>query len=129
MLLMHSSIKEVSFSWLAFSRRPPCYFWLVKVSAVYCCSIDGSIVMVAYILHPAYFLNTWCVKHNLSSVAYPQSHGRGEFALKAAKRIVNDIMDPEGSLDNDKASRTISHYHNTLIQGIGLYSEQFLLHH
>ena len=37
---MHSSIKEVSFSWLAFLRRQPCYFWLVKVSAVYCCSIS-----------------------------------------------------------------------------------------
>ena len=39
MLLMHSSIKEVSFSWLAFSRRQPCYFWLVQVSAVYYYSI------------------------------------------------------------------------------------------
>ena len=39
MLLMHSSIKEVSFSWLAFPRRQPCYFWLVQVSAVYCYSI------------------------------------------------------------------------------------------
>ena len=36
MLLMHYSIKEVSFRWLAFPRRQPCYFWLVQVSAVYC---------------------------------------------------------------------------------------------
>ena len=39
MLLIHSSIKEVSFSWLALPRRQPCYFWLVKVSAIYWCSI------------------------------------------------------------------------------------------
>ena len=40
MLLMHSSIKEVRFSWLAFPRKQPCYFWLVEVSAVYCYSIS-----------------------------------------------------------------------------------------
>ena len=45
MLLIHSLIKEVSFSWLAFLRRQPCYFWLVKVSAVYCCSIQAKTLL------------------------------------------------------------------------------------
>ena len=35
------------------------------------------------------FLQTWCVRHRLSSVTYPQSNGQTELAVKTTKRIVN----------------------------------------
>ena len=74
------------------------------------------------------FLQTWGVKHRRSSVAYPQSNGRAELAVKTAKRIVNGNTDTQGSLDNDKAARAILQYRNTPIQGIGLSPAQLLLH-
>ena len=74
------------------------------------------------------FLQTWGIKHRRSSVAYPQSNGRAELAVKTAKRIVNGNTDAQGSLDNDKAARAILQYRNTPIQGIGLSPAQLLLH-
>ena len=74
------------------------------------------------------FLQTWGVKHRWSSVAYPQSNGCAELAVKTAKRIVNGNTDAQGSLDNDKAARAILQYRNTPIQGIGLSPAQLLLH-
>ena len=64
----------------------------------------------------------------IASVAYPQSNGRAELAVKTAKRIVNGNTDTQGSLDNDKAARAILQYRNTPIQGIGLSPAQLLLH-
>ena len=75
------------------------------------------------------FLQTWCVRHRLSSVAYPQSNGRAELAVKTAKRIVNGNTDPRASLDNNNVARAILQYRNTPIQGIGLSPAQLLLHH
>ena len=74
------------------------------------------------------FLHTWCVRHRLSSVAYPQSNGRAELAVKTAKRIVNGNTDSQGSLNNDKIAQAILQYRNTPIQGIGLSPAQILLH-
>lgn len=74
------------------------------------------------------FLKTWGVKHRLSSVAYAQSNGRAELAVKAAKRIVFGNTTANGSLDNDKAARAVLQYRNTPIQGIGLSPAQMLLH-
>ena len=74
------------------------------------------------------FLKTWGVKHRLSSVAYPQSNGRAELAVKTAKRIVLGNATSNGSLDNDRAARAILQYRNTPIQGIGLSPAQMLLH-
>ena len=74
------------------------------------------------------FLKTWCVRHRLSSVAYPQSNGRAELAVKTAKRIVKGNTGPQGSLDNDNVARAILQYQNTPIQSIGLSPAQLLLH-
>ena len=74
------------------------------------------------------FLKTWCVKHRLSSVAYPQSNGQAELAVKTAKRIVKGNTGPQGSLDNDNIARAILQYRNTPIQSIGLSPAQLFLH-
>ena len=74
------------------------------------------------------FFQTWCVTHRLSSVAYSQSNGQAELAVKTAKRIVNGNTGPQGSLDNDNVAWAILQYRNTPIQGIGLSLAQLLLH-
>ena len=74
------------------------------------------------------FLKTWCVKHRLSSAAYPLHYGRAELTVKATEKIVNNNMNPQDSLDNDKVARAILQYCNTSIQGIGLSPAQ-LFHH
>lgn len=74
------------------------------------------------------FLKTWCVRYRLSSVAYPQSNGRAELAVKTAKRIVKGNTGPHGSLDNDSVARAILQYRITPIQSIGLSPAQLLLH-
>ena len=74
------------------------------------------------------FLKTWCVGHRLSSVAYPQSNGRAELAVKTAKRIEKGNTGPQGSLDNDNVAWAILQYQNTPIQSIDLSPAQLLLH-
>ena len=74
------------------------------------------------------FLKAWNVTHRLSSVAYAQSNGRAELAVKAAKRIVCGNTSPDGSLNNDSAARAVLQYRNTPIQEIGLSPAQMLLH-
>ena len=74
------------------------------------------------------FLKTWNVKHRLSSVAYPQSNGRPELAVKTAKRLIMSNCGPRGSLNTDNVVHAILQYRNTPIQGIGLSPAQMLLH-
>eukprot|EP00111_Clytia_hemisphaerica_P024894 TCONS_00073371-protein len=59
------------------------------------------------------FLSDWGVKHRLSSAEYPQSNGRAELGVKAAKRILLDNLSPNGTIDNNKVSRAILQYRNT----------------
>ena len=74
------------------------------------------------------FLEPWGVKCRLLSVAFPQSNGRAEVAVKAAKQIIHDIISPDGSLDNNKAARGILQYRNTPFPDINLSPVQVLLH-
>ena len=74
------------------------------------------------------FLKVWGVKHRLSSVAFSQSNGRAEVAVKAAKRIIHNNISPDGSLDNDKAARGILQYRNTPLPDINLSPAKVLLH-
>ena len=75
------------------------------------------------------FLKVWGVKHRLSSVAFPQSNGRAEVAVKAAKQIIHNNISPDGSLDNDIAAQGILQYRNTPLPDINLSPAQVLLHH
>ena len=40
------------------------------------------------------FLETWKVKHRLSSAHFPQSDGRAEVSVKSAKRLLRDHWTP-----------------------------------
>ena len=76
----------------------------------------------------AEFLDTWGIKHRLSSAEYPQSNGRAEAAVKSAKKIIRDNANSNGSLQNDKAAKAILQYRNTPLADIGLSPAQILLH-
>ena len=74
------------------------------------------------------FLLRWGVKHRLSSVEYPQSNGRAELGVKAAKRIIYDNTPPNGSLDNYKAAKAIMQYQNTPLPDLNRSLAQILFH-
>ena len=59
------------------------------------------------------FLETWDVKHRISSAYFPQSNGRAEVAVKAAKRLLRANTGPSGSIDNDKFIRAMMQLRNT----------------
>ena len=74
----------------------------------------------------AIFLNTWSVKHRLSSPYYPQSNGRAELGVKTAKRLLRNNTGPDGSLDNDKVACAVLQYHNTPLQNGPMSPAQLL---
>ena len=74
------------------------------------------------------FLKLWGVKHRLLSVAFPQSGGRAELAVKVAKQIIHNNFSPDGSLDNNKAAQGICQYWNISLLDINLSLVQVLLH-
>ena len=74
------------------------------------------------------FLSRRGVKHCLSSVEYPQSNGRAELGVKAAKRIIYDNTPPNRSLNNDKAAKAIMQYGNTSFPYLSLSPAQILFH-
>ena len=74
------------------------------------------------------FLEDWGVRHRISSAHYPQSNGRAEVGVKAAKRIIYDNTAADGSLNSDKATRAMLQYRNTPQKDIGLSPAQMLLH-
>ena len=72
------------------------------------------------------FLELWGCHHRQSSVAYPQSNGRAEAAVKSAKRMIRDCTAGNGSLDTDKVHTALLQYRNTPIQTVGLSPAQML---
>jgi hypothetical protein len=67
------------------------------------------------------FLETWDVKHRLSSAHFPQSNGRAEAAVKSIKRILLGNINPStGALDTDAAARAIMTHRNTPAQDTGV---------
>ena len=74
------------------------------------------------------FLHQWGVRHCRSSANYPQSNGRAELGVKAAKRLIIDNTKSDGSLDNNKAAQAIMQYRNTPLPYINLSPAQILFH-
>jgi len=59
------------------------------------------------------FLNIWGVTHTLSSAYFPQSNGRGEVAVRITKRLLEDHIGPDGSLDSDELVVALLQLRNT----------------
>ena len=59
------------------------------------------------------FLNRWGVRHRLSSAYFPQSNGRAEVAVKATKRLLEDNVGIDGTLNNDNIVRALLQQRNT----------------
>ena len=59
------------------------------------------------------FLRRWGVEHRVSSAYFPQSNGRAEVAVKAAKRMMMDSVKESGSIDTDGFLRALLTHHNT----------------
>ena len=61
--------------------------------------------------HTEDFLQTWDVRHCISSVSFPQSNGRAEVTVKTAKRLF--MSSHTGSLDQDSFLRAFLQLRNT----------------
>ena len=59
------------------------------------------------------FFTTWGVKHRVSSAYFPQSNGRAEVAVKAAKRLLMANVSPSGDLNDDSFLRALLQLRNT----------------
>ena len=53
------------------------------------------------------FTGKWGIKHRVSSAYFPQSNGRAEVAVKAAKRFLMSNISPNGDLNNDSFLRAL----------------------
>ena len=59
------------------------------------------------------FFRRWGVHHRVSSAYFPQSNGRAEVAVKAAKRLLMSNTGPTGQLDHDRFLRAMLQLRNT----------------
>ena len=55
----------------------------------------------------------WGIKHRLSSAYFPQSNGRAEVAVRITKRLLQDKMAENGSLNTDNMIRALLQQRNT----------------
>ena len=74
------------------------------------------------------FLKNWGVEHVVSSAHYPQSNGRAELAVKSAKKILDENVSRDGSMNSEATSKALLQYRNTPIKGLGLSPSQILFH-
>ena len=75
------------------------------------------------------FLKTWGVKSRISSAYYPQSNGRAELAVKAAKRILTSNISASGKLNVDSAARALLLHRNSPVYDIGESPASMLFGH
>ena len=59
------------------------------------------------------FFKRWGIHHRKSAAYNPQSNGRAEVAVKAAKRLLRSNTGPSGSINNDKFLRVMLQLRNT----------------
>ena len=74
------------------------------------------------------FLKQWKIYHWCSSVAYPQSNGWAEVAVKTSRRIIWENISPDGMLNKNKLAAAILEYCNTPLEGINVSPVQILFH-
>ena len=55
----------------------------------------------------------WGVNHSPSSTYFSQSNGRAKVAVRNTKRILEDNVGPNGSLNNDNGVRVLLQLRNT----------------
>ena len=55
----------------------------------------------------------WGIKHRLSSAYFPQSKGRAEVAMRITKRLLQDNMAENGSLNTDNMVQSLLQQRNT----------------
>ena len=53
------------------------------------------------------------VNHKPRSAYFPHANSRAKLAVKSTKRMLQDCMAKNGSLENDKFLRTVLQYRNT----------------
>ena len=74
-------------------------------------SSDGGPEFTAFVTQD--FMRKWDIKHCVSSAYFPQSNGRAEVAVKAAKRLLMSNISPNGDLNNDSFLRALLQLRNT----------------
>ena len=74
-------------------------------------SSDGGPELVAN--ETQRYLAKWGCAHRKSSAYHPQSNGRAEVAVKAAKRLLRSNATASGSLNSDKFLRALLQLRNT----------------
>ena len=75
------------------------------------------------------FCAKWKIKHRLASAGYPESNGRAELAVKAAKKMVTENTNQDGELNTDAMVRAILQYKNTRIRGVNESPAEILFGH
>ena len=73
------------------------------------------------------FLSRWGTRHRLSSSHFPQSNGRAEVAVRVTKRLLEENMDVNGNLNNDRVARAFLQQRNTPDKDCNLSPAQVLL--
>ena len=71
-------------------------------------------------------LERWGVNHTLSSAYFPQSNGRAEVVVRITKRLLEDNLGPDGSINNDKIVRALLQLRNTLDRDCNLSPAEVL---
>ena len=95
-----------------------CSFFGSPLANVFCnfrepdeISTDGGTEFTVFATQQ--FLKTWGVEHRVSSAYFPQSNGRAEVAVKAAKRLLIANVSPSGDLNNDLFLQELLQLRNT----------------
>ena len=72
------------------------------------------------------FYQRWGVSHRLSSAYFPQSNGRAEVAVKLTKRLLEDNVGVDGTLNTDKVVWALLQQRNTPDKDCQLSSAQVI---
>ena len=90
-------------------------------------SSDGGPEFTAFVTQD--FMRKWDIKHRVSSAYFPQSNGRAEVAVKAAKRLLMSNISPNGDLNNDSFLRALLQLRNTPDPDCDLFPAEIVFGH